>query len=555
VLLPMDPCDLVQQARLVIVRIPRRGLASLRLRAPLNDLRTVLLVGVLLALPVPRCAAQATISGTRSFFQNGRSTDTVFSVSAVGDGADDAIRSTLLHDASGVADGAQVTDVAGAVASEGCEQVDPTTVRCVLPVIGPPPFIEIDLEGGSGNDLLVGNGVTEELRGGPGDDVLDGSLQPHGRLDGGPGADRLIAPAPTASAPFGGPMLDGGAGADVMTGNGLVAYDSRKRGIRINLRSVAAVQGAPGEGDVINGPNGVIGSDGNDVLIAGSRRAELQGGNGDDRLIGGPRSDAILGDGGSDVIRGGGGADELLGGNTRDGDRIFGGPGADRLLASAGADVLTGGAGADSVMGVGSGDVVRVRGGGADIVACDHPPARAWVDGLDLVVGCPRATVSRRGAARPRILQVGRNPDNDAPADGSSAFVAIGCPVDMPASCAVDVRLRDHAGAAGDGRVVARPGFTVGGTIRLTRRASRRARCSGQLRLTYAITFRTAAGSEIRLHRRHSEPVRQRTSACSAVQPIPERQLAHFGQSGCPALCMVAVAQRGFGRDAPVASR
>jgi Ca2+-binding RTX toxin-like protein len=400
----MKPCDLVQRPCPVMVRIHRRGSASAGLRAPLNDIRTVLLVGVVFALPVPRCAAQATISGTRSFFENGRTTETVFTVSAVGDGADDAIRSTLLHDASGVADGAQVTDVAGAVASEGCEQVDPTTVRCVLPVMGPPPFIEIDLDGGPGNDLLVGDGVTEELRGGPGDDVLDGSRQPHGRLDGGPGADRLIAPAPTPSAPFGGPLMDGGAGADVMTGNGLVAYDGRQRGIRVDLRSRAPVQGAPGEGDVIDGPNGVIGGDGGDVLIAGKRRAELQGGDGADRLVGGPRSDVILGDAGSDVIRGGGGADELLGGNTRDGDRISGGPGADRVLASPGADVLTGNAGADSVLGVGRGDVVRVRGGGADIVACDHPPARAWVDGLDLVLGCPRATVSRRGVVRPRIL-------------------------------------------------------------------------------------------------------------------------------------------------------
>lgn len=477
-------------------------------------MRPVLVLVLLLALPVPTCMARATISARSDFHGSERTGFTVFTISAVGDDADDSLRSTLLHDANGEPDGALVTDAAGAVAAEGCEQVDSTSARCVLPAMGPAPFVEVSLDGGPGNDLLVGNGVTVELSGGPGADRLDGTLQPHGRLDGGPGVDRLVAPAPTAHAPFGGPLLNGGSGADTMTGNGLVAYDGGKRPVRVDLRSRAAVQGSPGEHDTIDGPTAVMGGDGADVLIAGDRRAELQGGAGDDRLVGGPRSDVILGDAGSDDIRGGGGADELLGGGTHDGDRLHGGGGADRLLACPGPDAMAGDGGADLIVGVGHADVVRVRGGGPDLVACDHPPARVVVDGLDLVLGCPRVRVSRRGVPRPRIMKVGRDPNADAPADGRTAFLGVGCPVDMPVVCVVEVRLRDRSGPAGHGRVVARPGFAVSGTIALTRSASRRARCAGRLRLAYSLTFRTGDGTVVRLHRRHSEPVRQRSSAC-----------------------------------------
>jgi hypothetical protein len=265
--------------------------------------------------------ARATISARSDFFGSERTGFTVFTVSAVGDAADDSLRSTLLHDADGEPDGAVVMDTAGAVAAEGCEQVDSTSARCVLPAMGPAPFVEVSLDGGPGNDRLVGDGV-------------------------------------------------------------------------------------------------------------------------------------------------------------------------------------------------GRADVARARGGGPDVVACHHTPARVVVDGFDLVLACPRATVSRHGTPRPRILEVGRDPNADAPADGRTAFLGAGCPVDMPVACVVDVRLRDSDGAAGHGHVVARPGFTVGATIALTRSASRRARCAGRLRLAYTLTFRTGDGTVVRLHRRHSEPVRQRSSAC-----------------------------------------
>lgn len=137
-------------------------------------MRPVLVLVVLLALPVPTCMARATISARSDFFGSERTGFTVFTVSAVGDAADDSLRSTLLHDANGEPDGALVMDTAGAVAAEGCEQVDSTSARCVLPAMGPAPFVEVSLDGGPGNDRLVGDGVTTELRGGPGDDELDG---------------------------------------------------------------------------------------------------------------------------------------------------------------------------------------------------------------------------------------------------------------------------------------------------------------------------------------------------------------------------------------------
>ncbi|TML04881.1 MAG: calcium-binding protein [Actinobacteria bacterium] len=476
-------------------------------------MRSVLLAVAFLALPVPVCAAKATVAASVEFFDDYKVSDAVFTVSAVGDADDDTMQSTITRGEYGEPLAVFVDDTVGAIAAAGCEQVDATRVRCDALTPGPPADAEINLDGGPGNDHLYGGDGTALLAGGDGDDVLDGSQRHSGRLEGGPGADRLIGPAPSPHLPFGGPLADGGPGPDVITGNAVVTYADRTRPVRVDLRSSGPTQGERGEGDVISGPNAVIGGHGADTLIAGDSRAELMGGPGNDRLVGGPEGDELFGDAGADVLRGGAGDDELLAGTTRDGDTMHGGPGDDRFLPSPGPDVLAGDGGADTMTGVGRRDVVRARGGGPDEVACIAPPARVTVDRLDLVLGCPRARVFRRGSPRPRVTQIGSDDELDAPSAGRSARVAIGCPVDMPVPCVVQVRLRDQVGFAGSGRVVARPGFSVGGEILLTQRASHRARCSGRLRLGYAITYRAGDGTVLRLRRRHSEPVR-RSTAC-----------------------------------------
>ncbi len=115
----------------------------------------------------------------------------------------------------------------------------------------------------------------------------------------------------------------------------------------------------------------VYGQAGSDVLTAemlSSLRAELCGGEGDDRLTGGSAADLLLGGPGNDYIRGGAGNDRLDGGPGDDrleggtgNDVIQGGAGNDTLYGDAGADILVGGYGQDRLIG-GDGDDLLIGG-------------------------------------------------------------------------------------------------------------------------------------------------------------------------------------------------
>lgn len=106
--------------------------------------------------------------------------------------------------------------------------------------------------------------------------------------------------------------------------------------------------GGPGD-DIINagwGADVVRGGDGEDLILGGPGFDDLEGGNGSDTIRGGNGGDRIVGGGAADTLYGGQGRDRLLGfaGN----DRLFGGDGIDNLRGGAGADEATGGAGVDS---------------------------------------------------------------------------------------------------------------------------------------------------------------------------------------------------------------
>jgi hypothetical protein len=133
-------------------------------------------------------------------------------------------------------------------------------------------------------------------------------------------------------------------------------------------------------------------------------------------------------------------------------------------------------------------------------------------DQLDLVLGCGAGRIVRRGAPRPRIVSVGRG--LDVPGDGRTALVQVGCPDDMPRSCVATVAVRDRAGPAGMGVVAVRPGHLRVGRVGLTEAASRRARCSGQLRLSFELSYQTGDGHAVRVQRRLRHPVRRQSSAC-----------------------------------------
>ena len=181
----------------------------------------------------------------------------------------------------------------------------------------------VTLEGGSGNDVLIGGSRNNVLNGRAGNDVLTG----------GDTAD----------------TLSGGAGNDILVGNG----------------GSDLLNGQAGN-DTLRGGNGddrMFGDEGRDILYGGNGNDLMNGGEGSDVLTGEAGDDSINGGNGSDAISGGDGNDRLNGGLGN--DTILGGSGDDVLRSEGGTDYLSGGAGNDRF--VGSGTHI-ILGGGDDTV-------------------------------------------------------------------------------------------------------------------------------------------------------------------------------------------
>jgi uncharacterized repeat protein (TIGR01451 family) len=113
----------------------------------------------------------------------------------------------------------------------------------------------------------------------------------------------------------------------------------------------------------------LVGTPGNDVLVAteaGETVCGLAGNDvligrgGNDVLIGGPGDDVLLGGAGNDTLRGGSGDDQLFG-QTGD-DYLIGGAGDDRLYGGLGNDVLDGGPGSD---------FCKAQSGGSTVTNCE----------------------------------------------------------------------------------------------------------------------------------------------------------------------------------------
>ncbi len=143
------------------------------------------------------------------------------------------------------------------------------------------------VEGGAGDDTLVGRGSDDTLVGSTGDDAIRGAR----------GDDAGL----------------GGAGDDLAAGGG--------------------------------GDDTLIGGQGDDTLRGQFGRDALEGGAGDDRLAGGARGDTLDGGEGADFLAGGRGWDRLEGGAGD--DTLLGGGGEDTLVGGAGDDRMTGGFGRD----------------------------------------------------------------------------------------------------------------------------------------------------------------------------------------------------------------
>ena len=241
---------------------------------------------------------------------------------------------------------------------------------------------------GSGDDVIVGNAIANDLTGREGNDRLWGSGGDD-ILEGGAGADRL----------------EGDAGMD------WASYRESNAAVTVNLAD-STVSGGHAEGDILTEIENVIGSDYDDDLTGDSGPNVLDGGPGADMLDGGSGSDTasyqssatavlvrlhdaravrfgdaegdtltniehlvgsdyndiLAGDGEDNVLRGGGGHDDLYGGPAGGDDQMYGDDGDDRIFGGKGNDTLTGGEGNDLLKGGPGDDVLIVDGDDMDVV-------------------------------------------------------------------------------------------------------------------------------------------------------------------------------------------
>ena len=245
--------------------------------------------------------------------------------------------------------------------------------------------LPITVNGGDGNDTILGSEFADSLVGGNGADSISGGLG-NDTIDGGDGNDIL-------SGGVGNDSILGGDGNDSISGD--VGDDTVNAGNGAD--SVSGGDGndslSGGDGaDTLSGDNGddtlsgdsgndsLLGGVGNDSILGGIGNDTASGGDGNDTLLGGAGNDSMNGDAGTDSLDGGDGNDTLLGGTENDtinggvgNDCVLGNEGNDSILGGAGNDVLFGdgndpnqfGTGNDTVLGNAGNDTLN-GGGGAD---------------------------------------------------------------------------------------------------------------------------------------------------------------------------------------------
>lgn len=230
------------------------------------------------------------------------------------------------------------------------------------------------VNGGMGNDVIIGSSRADIIEGGAGDDNIWG-LGGSDNIISGEGNDTVVGDGNSLGSGFltnesglhhGDDFIDGGDGQDYILGQG---------GSDIIL-------GGAGK-DTIYGDQEVAKLapifHGNDFLDGGAEDDKIYGGGGDDQILGGDGNDWLAGEdqtstvdvsstlSGDDMLDGGNGDDTLIGGNGQDG--LYGGTGQDFLHGGAGDDLLDGGAGDDYLKGgLGSDTYVFSPDGGHDVI-------------------------------------------------------------------------------------------------------------------------------------------------------------------------------------------
>jgi parallel beta-helix repeat protein len=201
------------------------------------------------------------------------------------------------------------------------------------------------ITGGAGNDLIHGGAQNDILSGGDGDDIIFGGTG-NDNISGGTGKDLIHGEDgdDTLNGDEDDDDVRGDNGNDTISGNG--GNDILRGGEGDNI-----LYGGDGN-DLISafgGADHAYGQDGNDEIHTGDGSDYIEGGIGNDLIFGEGGDDNILGQQGTDEIHGDAGNDIVSGGTEN--DNIFGGDGNDVLHGDAGDDQMSGDAGADDVYG------------------------------------------------------------------------------------------------------------------------------------------------------------------------------------------------------------
>ncbi|MBU2982517.1 tandem-95 repeat protein [Lentibacter algarum] len=213
------------------------------------------------------------------------------------------------------------------------------------------------VDGGAGNDTILGEDDDDTLIGGDGDDVLDGGID-EDSLIGGNGSDTGL----------------GGQGDDYIDLSGFLPEPDDTDFDPTNDLDYA--EGGAGDDTIITGDDDdtIFGGAGNDSIDAGIDEDSVFGGDGSDTIDGGEGDDFIDASGGTpltddvdpdpeddrDSVIGGAGNDTIFTGD--DDDTITSGQGDDYVDAGIDDDVVTTGTGSDTVIGGQGNDVINTEG-------------------------------------------------------------------------------------------------------------------------------------------------------------------------------------------------
>ena len=191
-------------------------------------------------------------------------------------------------------------------------------------------LIDLDLDGGEGNDLLIGGDGVDVLRGGAGNALLGG--RGNDVKLGEEGNDLLVWNDGDGS-----DLMEGGTDSDNVRVNGANGagddFSIDPNGTRVrfqrNNRGLFTLDIGTTEDLDVNGQGGNDLIDAN-AALAGLILLDLDGGEGADLIIGGNGDDVLRGGAGNDTLNGNNGNDVLIGGD--DVDLCDGGAGTDIAL-------------------------------------------------------------------------------------------------------------------------------------------------------------------------------------------------------------------------------